>query len=115
MANMQADIYLRHLIDARNLTQIEEYLARDMTVLFVHETHVCPFPHHSFLHRTNVKLVVYSDMFYQQLLAMVIGANADVEPGHYIQEVRLDNSPALIGYCVCDAQTQGDIATFEMS
>ena len=115
MSNMQADIYLLRLIDVRKLTHIEEYLAQDMTVFFVHVTHVCPFPNHSLLRRSHVKLVVYSDMFYQQLLAMVIGANADTEPGHYTEEVRLDNSAALIGYCVCHFQTQGDIATFEMS
>ena len=62
----------------------------------------------------HVKLVVYSDMFYQKLVAMVLGANAMVPPEDVTDIFRKESTAANIGLCVCDEMTQGDIPHYEM-
>ena len=115
MANMRPDVSLVHVTDAVHLQKIERYLDEMKDMVFVHVTHVCPKPDSSYLRQSRVKLIVYSDMYYEKLVAMVIGANATVAAEDVTEEFRLDSTAALIGYCVCQQQTQGDIAIFEMS
>ena len=112
---MTADVSLVHVSDAVNLQQIEKYLDEMKSMVYVNVTHVCPEPDSSYLRQSHVKLIVYSDMYYEKLVGMVIGANATVAADDVTEDFRLDTTAALIGYCVCQQQTQGDIATFEMS
>ena len=112
---MTADVYLVCVSDAAKVKQIEKYLDEMKSMVYVNVKHVCPQPNASYLRQRHVKLIVYSDMYYEKLVAMVIGANATIAPEDVTEDFRLDTTAALIGYCVCQQQTQGDIATFEMS
>ena len=112
---MRADVKLVTVRDARNFKRLQRYLDnRELTIIYVHINHVCPNKNEEFLMQDHVRLVVYSDMFYQKLVAMVIGANATVLPQDVTDEFCLDSTSALIGLCICNQQTQGDIPTYEM-
>ena len=87
MSNMRADVRLVTVSDARNFRRLQRYLDNTaLTIIYVHITHVCQNIIEEYLMQDHVKLVVYSDMFYQKLVAMVIGANATVLPQYVTDE-----------------------------
>ena len=115
MSNMRADVRLVTVSDARNFRRLQRYLDNTaLTIIYVHITHVCQNIIEEYLMQDHVKLVVYSDMFYQKLVAMVIGANAMVLPPDVTDVFRLESTSANIGLCVCNEYTQGDIPHYEM-
>ena len=117
MSNMRADVTLVTVTDALNFRRLRRYQENPaMTVIYVHHTHVCPkiVECEKYLMQDHVKLVVYSDMFYQKLMAMVIGANAMVLPEDLTDDFRRESTAANIGLCVCEEMTQGDIPHHEM-
>ena len=115
MSNMRADVRLVTVSDARNFRRLQRYLDNTaLTIIYVHITHVCQNINEEYLMQDHVKLVVYSDMFYEKLVAMVIGANATVLPPDVTDVFRLESTPAMIGLCACNQYTQGDIPTYEM-
>ena len=78
---MRPDVELVTVTDARNFRRLQRYQENPaMTVIYVHHSHVCQNIVEEYLMQDHVKLVVYSDMFYQKLVAMVLGANAMVLP-----------------------------------
>ena len=84
---MRADVKLVTVTDARYLKRLERYLDnKELTIIYVDINHVCPNNNEDFLTQDHVRLVVYSDMFYQKLVAMVIGANATVLPQYVTDE-----------------------------
>ena len=112
---MRADAKLVTVTDAHYLKCLQRYLDnKELNIIYVHINHVCPNNNEDFLTQDHVRLVVYSDMYYERLVAMVIGANATVLPQDVTDEFRLDSTSALIGLCICNQQTQGDIPTYEM-
>ena len=115
MSNMRADVRLVTVSDARNFRRLQRYLDNTaLTIIYVHITHVCQNINEEYLMQDHVKLVVYSDMFYEKLVAMVIGANVTVLPPDVTDVFCLESTPAMIGLCVCNKYTQGDIPTYEM-
>jgi len=117
MSNMRPDIKLVTVTDALNFRRLRKYQENPaITVIYVHHTHVCPknVEYEDYLMQNHVKLVVYSNMFYQKLVAMVIGANAMVLPEDLTDDFRRESTAANIGLCVCNEMTQGDIPHHEM-
>ena len=108
MSNMCANITLVTTADRHNLHRLKEALQAtpENEVYYVHESHICLPPSHPFLTQDRIKLVVYSNRFYQDILALVIGDNARILPEDIDETVALDTSPTLIGYCICGLQTQ---------
>ena len=115
MSNMRPDVELVTVTDARNFRRLQRYQENPaMTVIYVHHSHVCQNIVEEYLMQDHVKLVVYSDMFYQKLVAMVLGANAMVLPEDVTDIFRKESTAANIGLCVCNEYTQGDIPHYEM-
>ena len=117
MSNMKADIELVTVADALNFRRLRKYQENPaITVIYVHHTHVCSknVEYEDYLMQNHVKLVVYSNMFYQKLVGMVIGANAMVLTEDLTDEFRKDSTAANIGLCVCNEMTQGDIPHHNM-
>ena len=105
---MRADVKLVTASDAHSLKRLQRYLDnKKLTIIYVHINLVCPNNDEDFLTLDHVRLVVYSDMYYERLVAMVL-------PPDFTDEFHKNTTVALIGYCICDQQTQGDIATSEM-
>ena len=115
MSNMKADVFLVSVSDAVKLKRLQKYLDEKYTIIYVNVNHSCPKQNENYLTQDHVKLVVYSDMYYEKLVAMVIGDNATILPQDVTDDYRLDTMSALIGFCICNQQTQGDIATYEMA
>ena len=105
---MNADITLVNARHRPNLQLLRQLLNQtpEIDMRYVHISHVCPTPNHIYLRQERKKLVVYSDLFYHDILAIVIGDNARILPEDVNEEVSLDTTAALIGYCVCNQQTQ---------
>ena len=105
---MNADITLVNAGDRPKLQLLREALQQtpEIEVFYVHVSHVCPTPNHTYLSQDRIKVVVYSNKFYQDILALVIGDNARILPEDVDETVALDTSPTLIGYCICRQQTQ---------
>ena len=105
---MCADITLVTTADRHNLHILREALQQtpEIEVYYVHVSHICPTPRHTYLSQDHIKLVVYSNKFYQDILALVIGDNARILPEEVEETVALDTSPTLIVYCICRQQTQ---------
>ena len=112
MSNMRPDVSLVCHSDAANLTLVEQYLDAMLSVVCVNADHVCPTPNHTYLQQGHVRLIVYSDLYYERLLALVIAANAGVAEEDYTEDFRFDSSAVLIGFCICNQQTQGPIHNF---
>ena len=109
---MHPDLKLIRASDAHSLKQLETYLDnKELTIICVHQNHVCPRNNDDFLLQRHVKLIVYSDLFYQTIKGMTIDAIATVAPQHFTDEFRLDSTSDLIGLCICNQQTQGHIPT----
>ena len=108
MSNMNADFTLVNARDRGKLPVLRQLINQrpDIDVIYVHVSHVCPTPNHTYLDQERIKLVVYSAMFYQDLLAMIIGDNASIHPDDVDENVSLDSTPALMGFCTCNQQTQ---------
>ena len=108
MSNMCANITLVTTADRHNLHILKEALEEtpENHMYYVHVRHICPTPRHPILTQERSKLVVYSNLFYQDILALVIGDNARILPEDVDETVALDTSPTLIGYCICRQQTQ---------
>ena len=105
MSNMNPDVTLIHEGDRPNLQLLRHYLNTGKDVIYVHVNHICPTPNEPLLGQRHIKLVVYSNLFYEQILAMVIGNNARILPEDVDDNVSLDTTPALIGFCICNKQT----------
>ena len=105
---MNPDITLVNAGDRPNLQLLRQLLNQtpEIEVMYVHINHLCPTPNHIYLSQGSIKLVVYSNLFYQDILAIVIGDNARILPEDVDENVSLDTTPALIGYCICNQQTQ---------
>ena len=105
---MNPDITLVNACDRPNLQVLRQLLiqTQDVEVIYVHVNHLCPTPNHIYLSQGCIKLVVYSNLFYQEILAIVIGDNARILPEDVDYNVSLDTTSALIGYCICNQQTQ---------
>ena len=105
---MNPDITLVNADDRPNLQVLRQLLnqTQDVEVIYVHVNHQCPTPNHIYLSQGRIKLVVYSNLFYQEILAIVIGDNARILPEDVDYNVLLDTTPALIGYCIYKQQTQ---------
>ena len=109
---MRPDLKLIRPSDTNSLNQLETYLDdKELTIIFVHENHVCPRSNHEFLLQQHVKLVVYSDLLYQTIKGMTIDALATVAPHHFTEAFHEDSTPHLIGLCICNQYTQGHIPT----
>ena len=105
---MNPDITLVNAGDRPNLQLLRHVLNQtpEIDVTYVNINHVCPTPNHIYLRQEHIKLVVYSNLFYQDILAIVIGDNARILPEDVDEDVSLDTTPANIGYCICNQQTQ---------
>ena len=109
MSNMTANFTLINEDDRRKLQVLKETLKQNPEIecFYVHHTHICSTPAHPILNEERVKLIVYSNMFYEDLLAMVVANNKRIYREYVVDEnLVLDNSPSLIGYCICNQQTQ---------
>ena len=106
MSNMNPDIILVNESDRPNLQLLRHFLNAYKDVTYIHVNHLCPTPNHTYLKQSHIKLVVYSTLFYQDILAIVIGDNARILPEDAEYNVSLDRTAALIGLCVCNTQTQ---------
>ena len=94
------------LIDDSDQCQLEEIktlLRNNYDLYYIHETHRgCP----RVLNWREEKadhwvLVIFSTKYYQKLMALVIGINAEI-PEHEIDDnTRLDTSAINIGWCIC--------------
>ena len=78
MSNMLPNITLVTTADKHNLHRLKQILQAtpENDVYYVHEIHICTTPRHPILTRDHIKLVVYSNRFYQDILALVFGDNA---------------------------------------
>ena len=105
---MFANITLVTTADRHNLHRLKEALQEtpENEVYYVHVSHICPTPRNPYLSQDRIKLVVYSNRFYQDILALVIEDNARILPEDVDETVALDTSPTLIGYCICRQQAQ---------
>ena len=110
MSNMNANFTLISEGDRRKLQVLRQALKQNPEIecIYVHHSHVCTTASHPYLNQERVKLIVYSDIFYADLLAMVVAKNKRIyrEYHHVDENVVLDNTPALIGYCICNQETQ---------
>ena len=107
MSNMRADLKLIKTSDYPKLKQLEKFLDnKELTIICGHHNHVCPMNNHEILKEHHVKLVVYSEVFYQTIKGMINDALATVSPHHFTEEFHQDSTPHLIGLCVCNEYTQ---------
>ena len=106
MSNMTADVTLLYESDSSKLQNVRNYLTCENDLIYVHESHRCPSPNHIFFEPSHIKLVVYSHLFFQDLVAIVIDHNAGILPEDVDINVALDTTPANIGWCACNMQTQ---------
>ena len=68
MSNMQANLKLIKTSDYPKLKKLEKFLDnKELTIIYVHHSHICPMNNHEFLQDSHVKLVVYSEVFYQTI------------------------------------------------
>ena len=72
MSNMRADLKLIKTSDYPKLKQLEKFLDnKELTIIYVHHSHVCPQENHEILSEPHVKLVVYSEVFHQTITGMI--------------------------------------------
>ena len=105
---MNPDITLVNAGDRPNLQLLRHVLNQtpNIDVTYVNINHVCPTPNHIYLRQEHIRLVVYSNLYYQDILAIVIDDNARISPEDFDENVLLDTTPTNIGYCICNQQTQ---------
>ena len=100
MSNMTAHVTLLYESDRSKLQNVRNYLRCGKDLYYVHESHICPSPNHSFWKQSHVKVVVYATSFYQDLVAMILGYNAVILEDDWDDTVHLDNHPVGIA-CIC--------------
>ena len=107
MSNMQANLKLIKTSDYPKLKKLEKFLDnKELTIIYVHHSHICPMNNHEILQERHVKLVVYSEVFYQTIQGLAKDALSTVAPHHFTETFHQDSTPHLIGLCVCNEYTQ---------
>ena len=102
MSNLTADVRLLDHSHRANLEIVKEFLYDGKYMYYIHESHLCSRANDRFWRQPHVKVVVYASLFYEEILAMVLGYNA----GLLEQDIDIDSHPVTIGWCICNVQTQ---------
>ena len=106
MSNMRADLKLIKSSDTPSLKKLQDFLDnKELLIIYVHHSHVCPQKKHKILIEPHVKLVVYSEVFHQIIRGMINDSLATVATHHFTEEFHQDSTPHLIGLCVCKEYT----------
>ena len=83
MANLSADVRLLHESHRAQLQRVHQLLYGGHYMFYIN-------------------VVVYDNLFYEDLLAMLLGYTA----GFSGEDIDIDSHPVGIGYCICGVQTQ---------
>ena len=102
MANLTADVRLLDESYTGQLQRVHQLLYGGHYMFYINVSHFCSRPMDPFWSLPHVKVVVYDNLFYEDLLAMVLGYNAGLSE----EDIDIDSHPVGIGYCICGVQTQ---------
>ena len=102
MSNLSVNVCLLHESDWAQLQRVRQLLYGGHYLWYINMSHFCSRPLDSFGSMPHVKVVVYDTLFYQDLLAMLLGYRASF----LRQDIDIDTHPVTIGYCICGVQTQ---------
>ena len=81
---------------------VQKLLNDGKYMFYIYESHFCSRANDDFQRKPHVKVVVYDNLFYEDLLAMVLGYNGGLSN----EDIDIDSHPVSIGWGICNVQTQ---------
>ena len=105
---MKADITLVNASDKPKLQLLRQILNQtpNIDVTYVHISHICPQPNHIYLSQDHIRLVVYSNQYYNDIKSIIQASNRRIAPEDFTENEFFDTTPINIGFCICNQQTQ---------
>ena len=102
MAESENLIFLTQSTDSGKINVLKHLIRNNYEVFYIHESHLqCPTLQDYISRNRHWYFIVFCSAYFEQLVSIIIGLNAEIPPQELDDDIKLDTSAINIGFCPC--------------